>query len=58
MRVSLHTEIMLMIVCHIAVAGRGVSLFHLHGETAGRASVSALLQAVLLPLHSEMADRD
>jgi hypothetical protein len=44
--------------CHISVAGRGVPLLHLHGEIAGRAPVSALLQAVLLPVHSQVAHGD
>lgn len=31
-------------------------MFHLHGEAAGRTPVSALLQAMLLPVHPAVAD--
>ena len=37
------------------VAVRRVPLFHLHGEAAERAPLPALLQALLLPLHPEVA---
>ena len=40
--------------CRVSV--RRVPLLHLHGEAAERAPLPALLQALLLPLHPEVAD--
>ena len=36
--------------------GGNVPLLHLHGESSGRALVSSLLEIMLLPLHTPLAD--
>ena len=36
----------------LAESGRGVSLFHLHGEVEGRKTLSSLLEDLLLQLHT------